>query len=166
MADPAVPQTLFDRLAALEREVRALRSPQPSGSSVYTANVYQFGLTVRGTSQAEYVRIGNWVWVSASVGVTTAGVAGAPIFMSLPFIPLANVPAGMFRFYDASADTGYVAAAFAYDGGGIGLAYGLAPGLGGLYSLGQTGTPNNPPFVGAVASSDGVNVALAYMAQP
>lgn len=165
---PRTFQNIEERLRRLERKPDGTPA---TGASTYTAEVYQGSLSSPlGSGNADYIRIGDWVWVSAGVGVTSTGTAGNAIVISLPFLPSTTTfgggVAGMFRFYRSPFDSTYVAAAFVYFDGGKGLAYGLANGLGGVYPLGQTGTPNNPPFVGAVGSFDAVNIALAYWAQP
>ena len=85
MADPSAPQTLLDRLAALELDVRALRSPQPPTPwSTYTP-VWTQGATITHTVvRNEYAKTGRTVRGVLNLSALTAGTASSAFEVSTP----------------------------------------------------------------------------------
>ena len=85
MADPAAPQTLLDRLAALELEVRALRSPQPPTPWSTYAPVWTQGATITHTVvRNEYAKSGRTVRGVLNLSALSAGTASTAIEVSTP----------------------------------------------------------------------------------
>ena len=85
MADPAAPQTLLDRLAALELEVRALRSPQPPVPwSTYTPVWTQGAAITITVVRNEYAKSGRTVRGVLNLSALSAGTASSAFEVSTP----------------------------------------------------------------------------------
>lgn len=85
MADPSAPQTLLDRLAALELDVRALRSPQPPTPWATYTPVWTQGATITHTVvRNEYNKIGRSVRGVLNLSALSAGTASTAIEVSTP----------------------------------------------------------------------------------
>lgn len=85
MADPSAPQTLLDRLAALELEVRALRSPQPPVAwSTYTPAWTQGVAITHTVVRNEYAKTGRTVRGVLNLSALSAGTASSAFEVSTP----------------------------------------------------------------------------------
>lgn len=85
MADPSTPQTLLDRLAALELEVRALRSPQPPVPwPTYTPTWAQGATITHTVVRNEYAKSGRTVRGVLNLSALSAGTASSAFEVSTP----------------------------------------------------------------------------------
>jgi len=86
MADPSAPQTLMDRLAALERDVRVLRSPRPQPPVSSYEPVWTQGATIARTGfRNEFTKFEGLVSGATYLGATSAGTASVAFEVSAPF---------------------------------------------------------------------------------
>ena len=148
------------QLADFEERLR--RVERRTGATVETGTylpVVAQQITTIGTGTGIYARVGALTVVFADVSVASTGTPTNPIRLKLPFTPAESRPAGVFRFFDASTDTQYIAQAYSQTDFYGSWVYGLASGVGGINPLGQTSSP----FPNTAAVNDQVSVVVCYL---
>ena len=159
MADPAAPQTLLDRLANLERDVRALRAPSPlPGWTTFSTTLIQSGVVTHNPLYCKYVKFGSLVTVAMQLTVTGgAGVANNNVTVSLPFAAAyaSDLTCGIGVIYDWGSTVTYP--------GGVVIHTTTTAAMRPLHET-TGGYLGNSHFIQALAASDNVDMTFTYEA--